>query len=155
VFTSKDNFHAQVVSLFLTPMQTFVNGTDFKEELKKLNEYYSALPGDVLKTGLINFAKAPPDDARFLTTRLWDKYLPRWREINAKPKAPRDPEADKKLIEELNQMSDSPDLKRHNERNIDRIDYVTVIRHVRPRKGKWQRFSEEQEQHMRDAGLMR
>jgi hypothetical protein len=155
VFTSKDNFHAQIVPLFLTPLQTFVNGTDFKQELKKLNERYSALPEDVLKTGLINFAKAPPDDASFLTTRLWDKYLPRWREINAKPKGPRDPEADKKLIEELNQMSDSPDLKRHDERNIDKIDYVTVIRHVRPRKGKWQRFSEEQEQHMRDAGLMR
>jgi hypothetical protein len=155
VFTSKDNFHAQSVPLFLAPMQTFVNGTDFKEELKKLNEHYSALPDDVLRTGLINFAKAPPDDATFLTTRLWDKYLPRWREINAKPKTPRDPEADKKLVEELNQMSDSPDLKRHNERDTDKLDYLTVIRNVRPRKGKWQRFSEEQEQRMKEAGLIR
>jgi hypothetical protein len=56
VFTSKDNFHAQIVPLFLGPMQTFVNGIDFKEDLKKLNAYYSALPQDVLKTGLLNFA---------------------------------------------------------------------------------------------------
>src|SRR5579862_8654960 len=53
VFTSKDNFHAQIVPLFLEPFQTFVNGTEFKEELKRLVEYYSALPEDERKTGLI------------------------------------------------------------------------------------------------------
>ena len=52
-------------------------------------------------------------------------------------------------------MSDSPDLKRHNERDTDKLDYLTVIRNVRPRKGKWQRFSEEQEQRMKEAGLIR
>ena len=31
VFTSKDNFHAQIVPLFLDPFQTFVNGTELKE----------------------------------------------------------------------------------------------------------------------------
>lgn len=155
VFTSKDNFHAQIVPLFLDSHQTFVHGTDFKDELKKLNEYYSAFPEDLLKTGLINFAAAPPDDTTFLTTRLWDKYLPLWRAIKAKPKRPRDPEDDKKLIEELNQMLDSPDLKAHNERDIDKIDYVTVIKNVRLRKGKWRRFSEESEQRMRDQGLIR
>jgi len=155
VFTSKDNFHAQIVPLFLDPHQTFVNGIDFKEDLKKLDAHYSAMPEEVLKTGLINFAKAPPDDTGFLITRLWDKYLPRWRDIKAAPKKPRDPEADKKLLEELNQMSDSPDLKTHDERDMDKINYVTVIKDVKMRKGKWQRFSEEQEQRMRDEGLLR
>lgn len=102
VFTSKDNFHVQVVPLFLGPMQTFVNGAEFKEELKRLVDYYSALPEDVLRTGLINYAKYPPEDASFLTTRLWDKYLPRWREIKARPPKSRDPDAEKKLIDELN-----------------------------------------------------
>jgi hypothetical protein len=155
VFTSKDNFHAQIVPLFLDPFQTFVNGTEFKEELKRLVEYYSALPAGVRKTGLINFAKCPPDDQSFLTTRLWDKYLPRWREIKAQPKAPRDSEADKKLIEELNRMSDSPELQPHDDHDVDKLNYVTVIKNVRMRKGKWQRFSEEQEQRMRDQGLIR
>src|SRR5882672_101531 len=155
VFTSKDNFHAQIVPLFLDPHQTFVNGIDFKEDLKKLDTYYSAMPEEVLKTGLINFAGTPPDDTGFLITRLWDKYLPRWREIKAAPKKPRDPEADKKLIEELKQMSDSPDLKPHDEHDMDKINYVTVIKDVKVRKGKWQRFSEEQEQRMRDQGLLR
>jgi len=152
VFTSKDNFHADIVPLFMNSRQTFVNGNDLKEELKKLDAYYSALPDEVLRTGLINFAATPPDDASFLTTKLWDKYLPRWREIKASPKPPRDPEADKKLIEEINTMTASPDLLRHDERDMDKINYVTVIKSVKLRKGKWRRFSEESEQKMRDAG---
>ena len=72
--------------------------------------------------------------------------MPRWREIKAKPKEPRDPEADKKLIEELNRMSDSPELRPHDERDSDKLDYFTVIKSVRVRKGKWQRFSSEQEE---------
>ena len=113
------------------------------------------MPEEVLKTGLINLAGTPPDDTSFLITRLWDKYLPAWRNIKAAPKKPHDPEADKKLIEELNQMSDSPDLKPHDERDPDKINYVTIIKDVIVRKGKWQRFSEEQEQRMRDQGLLR
>jgi hypothetical protein len=79
VFTSKDNFHAQIVPLFLDSSQTFVNGNEFKEELKRLVAHYSALPDEELKTGLINFATWPPEDKSFLTTRLWDKDLPLWR----------------------------------------------------------------------------
>jgi hypothetical protein len=52
-------------------------------------------------------------------------------------------------------MSDSPDLKPHAERDPDKINYVTIIKDVKVRKGKWQRFSEEQEQRMRDQGLLR
>ena len=148
VFTSKDNFHAQIVPLFLNENQTFVNGVEFKEELRRLNECYSALPEEDLKTGLINFAKHPPDDTSFLTTRLWGKYLPRWREIKEKPREPRDPESEKRLIEELNRMSDSPELQPHDERDSDKLDYFTVIKNVRMRKGKWQRFSSDQEERM-------
>src|SRR5580704_12483191 len=36
VFTSKDNFHADIVPLFLDSHQTFVTGFDFKADLKKL-----------------------------------------------------------------------------------------------------------------------
>ncbi len=155
VFTSKDNFHADIVPLFLEPHQTFVHGIEFKEDLTKLDTHYSALPDEVLKTGLINFARTPPDDQGFLTTQLWDKYLPRWREIRNAPEAPRDPEADRKLIEEIKRSSDSPDLKPHDERDMEKINYVTIIKDVRLRKGKWRRFSEESEQRMRDEELLR
>ena len=150
VFTSKDNFHAQIVPLFLDENQTFVNGVEFKEDLKRLNEYYSTLSEEELKTGLINFATYPPEDTSFLTTRLWDKYLPRWREIKTKPIQARSPEVEKRLIEEVKRKSDSAALESHDERDSDKLDYFTITRSVRARKGKWQRFSIEQEQRMLD-----
>jgi hypothetical protein len=151
VFTSKDNFHAQIVPLFLGPMQDFVNGIDFKEDLKKLNALYSALPDEVLRTGLINFAAFPPEDTGFLVTRMWDKYLPPWRAIKEQPKRERDPEEEKRLLEEIKQLSESPDLQTHDERNIDRVNYVKLERSVHTKKGKWLRFSEEQIQRMRES----
>jgi hypothetical protein len=86
VFTSKDNFHVQIVPLFLEKSQTFVNGNDLKEDLKRLDERYSALPDDDFKQGLAHFARFPPDDTSFLTTRLWDRYLPKWRTLDTHPK---------------------------------------------------------------------
>jgi hypothetical protein len=155
VFTSKDNFHGEIVPLFLGPMQDFVNGSDFKEDLKKLNALYSTLPDEVLKTGLINFAAFPPEDGGFFVTRMWDKYLPRWHAIKARPKRPHDPEEEKRVLEEVRQLSESPDLQTHNERNIDRVNYVKLERAVRPKKGKWLRFSEEQIKRMRERGEIR
>lgn len=149
VFTSKDNFHARVVPLFLSPEQTFVNGAELKEDLARLVAYYESLPEEVLKTGLIHFAAHPPEDAAaFLTTRLWDQHLPRWREIAAAPKAPRDPEEEKRLVEEINRQTDSPELEPHDEEDIDKMDYATVRRRVYPRKGRWLRFSEDQIERM-------
>ena len=148
VFTSKDNFHADIVPLFLSPEQTFVNGTELKEDLKRLVAYYEALPEDVLKTGLIHFAAYPPDETGFLITRLWDKYLPGWRAARDRPDPAPDPEAEKQLLELINRQTDSPELQPSDEQDIDKMDYATVRRMVHPKKGRWLRFSEEQIQRM-------
>ncbi len=149
VFTSKDNFHTEIAPLFLAPEQTFVNGIELKEDLAKLVAHYESLPEEVLKTGLIHFAAHPPAAAAaFLTTRLWDKHLPRWREIAAAPKAPRDPEEDRRMIETINRQTDSPELQPHDEEDIDKMDYATIRRMVHPQKGRWLRFSEDQIQRM-------
>jgi len=145
VFTSKDNFHAQVVPLFLAPDQSFVNGIDLKEDLKQLNGLYSALPEDILKTGLSNFAHRPPEDTTYLTTRLWDKYLPDWRaNLHKGSKDPISPEEEKKLVDRINRHFESPELQRHDERDIDKLQYAIVERRIYPKKGKWLRFSEDQ-----------
>ncbi|MGA7410201.1 MAG: hypothetical protein WBW33_06930 [Bryobacteraceae bacterium] len=131
VFTSKDNFHIQIVPLFLGRMQDFVNGNDFKEDMKRLVDYHSVLPEAVLKTGLNNFAACPPDDDAFITTRMWNKYLPRWRGMKEEPRRSRDPETDKKLIEELKRMSDAPDVPSGGEAvGMDSADYVALQRAV-------------------------
>ena len=153
VFTSKDNFHAQTVPLFLGAMQDFVNGIDFKEDMKRLVTHYSALPEEVLKTGLINFAAYPPEDDSFITTRMWDKYLPRWRAFKHEPKKPRDPEEDKRTIQELKRMSESPELRPGDGMlPMDSVDYVALQRSIWPQKGKWFRLSEDQINRMRERG---
>jgi len=151
VFTSKDRFHSQIVPLFLSPMQDFVNGIEFKEDMSRLVAYYSALPEDVLKTGLMNFAAHPPDDKTFSSTRMWDKYLPTWRQLKDRPKIPRDPEKDRLLMAELKRMSESPDLQHDDKkREMDSSDYVTLERRLFPQKGRWLRFSEDQINRMRE-----
>jgi hypothetical protein len=152
VFTSKDRFHAQIVPLFLNPRQTFVNGEEMKQDLARLVELYSSMPADVLRTGLFTFAQTPPEDTSYLVTRLWDKYLPLWRGFKEQPPSPRNPEADKKLIQEINMWVDgAPGIQSHDEHDVDKLDHVTISRSVMPRKGRWRRFSEEQEERMREA----
>jgi hypothetical protein len=152
VFTSKDRFHAQTVPLFLNQRQTFVNGEEMKQDLTRLVELYSSMPDEVLKTGLFTFAQTPPEDPSYLVTRLWDKYLPLWRGFKDKPQGPRDPEADRKIIEEINMWVDGgPGIQSHDEHDVDKLDHVTISRSVMARKGRWRRFSEEQESRMREA----
>jgi hypothetical protein len=134
--------------LFLSPEQTFISGIDLKEDLKRLVAHYESLPEDVLKTGLIHFAAYPPDNTGFLVTRLWDKYLPGWRAARDMPKPVLGPEEEKRIVEEINRQTDSPDLQPTDERDTDRMDYATVRRMVHPQKGRWLRFSEEQIQRM-------
>ena len=70
-------------------------------------------------------------------------------------KRERDPEEEKRVLEEVRQLSESPDLQTHDERNIDRVNYVKLERSVHTKKGKWLRFSEEQIQRMRERGEVR
>ena len=110
------------------------------------------LPEDVLKTGLINFAAYPPEDDSFITTRMWDKYLPRWRAFKDEPKKPRDPEEDKRTIEEMKRMSDRRSFSRSMRAAHGYVDYVALQRSIWPQKGKWLRFSEDQINRMRERG---
>ncbi len=79
VFSSKDRFPRQIVPLSLTDHQTFVEGHELKAELQKLDAHYSAFPDEIKAQGFYSYATLPPEDTSFLTTQLWDKYLPAWR----------------------------------------------------------------------------
>ena len=152
VFTSKDRFHVQVAPLFMNQRQTFVNGIDLKEDLHRLDDLYSALPPDVRDQGLWTFAKVPPGDASFLVTRLWDTYLPLWRQQKDVPNLDT-AEHQKAIVEEINKFADeqNPDIQTHDEQDMDKLDNLTIKRRVWARKGKWRRFSEDQERRMRES----
>jgi hypothetical protein len=142
VFTSRDNFHVQVAPLFMDTFQTFVHGDELKNDLGRLHETYQRLPQDELDKGLIGFADCPPQDNSFLTTRLWDKYLPRWRE-------PRQSFTDlpNDILQAIDQMGkkvmDASPTEAHDEHDVDKLDFVTVSRKISPKKGSYLRFSKE------------
>jgi hypothetical protein len=152
VFTSKDRFHVQVAPLFMTEHQTFVNGIQLKEDLQKLDQHYSSMPDEVRKQGLWTFALVPPEDTDFLITQLWDKYLPLWRTHKDMPNLDT-PEQQQKLIEEINKFADdeNPEVVSHDEHDVSKLDHVTIKRSVLARKGKWRRFSEEQERSVNES----
>jgi len=110
------------------------------------------MPDEVRKRGLWTFALVPPEDTNFLITRLWDKYLPLWRAHKDMPNLDT-PEHQQKLVEEINKFADdqNPEVASHDEHDVSKLDHVTIKRSVLARKGKWRRFSEEQERSMSES----
>ncbi len=142
VFTSRDNFHVQVAPLFMDSFQTFVHGDDLRKDLARLDEMYKALPNEEQEKGLIGFAATPPEDCSFLTTRLWDKYLPKWREPHPKPEA-----LSPQILEALDQMhkrfTGAAPTGAHNERDVSKLDFVTMSKKVSLGKGSYLRYSKD------------
>lgn len=134
VFTSKDRFHAQVAPLFISAHQTFVEGHSLKEDLAKLNEHYSALPPEVTEQGLWAFAMKPPDNGAFLVTRLWDKYLPDWRNLPPGCPDPSNPST-KAALELTTSIAGAQPLEGPPEAGDPA--FVTITRRVPQRRGKW------------------
>jgi len=65
----------------------------------------------------------------------------------------RHPEHQQKLVEEINKFADdeNPEVVSHDEHDVSKLDHVTIKRSVLARKGKWRRFSEEQERSMSES----
>ena len=143
VFTSKDNFHAQIVPLFLNEGQTFVNGIELKNDLKKLVERYLALDEAEFNMGMDHYAKYPPDDTSFLTTQLWDKHTPKWRNAPAPVKL--NEQLQGALREAVKKLGESSEVPPHNLGSVVDLDYVKMEHKIHLRRGKWRRYSEEME----------
>ncbi len=142
VFTSRDKFHVQVAPLFMDPFQTFVHGDDFKADLKRLDDRYKQLPENELNKGLIGFAAHPPEDTSFLTTRLWDQYLPKWRAPHMPMEA-----LPKKVLQAIDQMvkkvSDASPSDAHDALSIGELDFMTITKTVETKKGSYLRFAKD------------
>ena len=143
VFTSSDNLHERTVPLFLRDDQSFVKGQDFKSDLHKLDEYYSALPEEVKSSGFHKFAGDPPEDTSFLVTRLWDKHLPKWRKLKEEIQ-PLDGSTKKALKEIAHIAETAKDYGGPTAQlGIEDMQFALMRRQVRRGKGKWERFGPE------------
>lgn len=144
-FTSNDKLHINIAPLFMREDQTFVKGVDLKDDLARLDSHYAALPEDIRNTGLVNFAKYPPEDISFLTTRLWDKHLPEWRKNKENP-IELDEREKAALLELVKRFTDkSVPLDPSTRIPMKDVAVLSIQRKVSSRKGKWRRFSPEME----------
>ena len=142
VFSSRDNFHVQVARLFMHPAQQFVHGDELKADLKKLDELYRQLPKEILEKGLYSFAPVPPDDRGYLTTRLWDAYLPAWRKnSNAAVEVPE--HIQKALMELRNKYRLAPQRSEGSAVGIDDLAFAEVSRQIKPVKGDYFRIAKD------------
>lgn len=132
-FVSNDKLHRDVAPLFLTDSQVFIWGADLKADLAALCEHYSQLPTDVLETGLYRFAQAPPDDDRFLTTRLARRFTP-GLDLSAQRK-PISAEETARIVRELQDVSQLPTAAK--EIGLNTADFVAKETLMPVRMGKW------------------
>ncbi len=149
IFTSSDKLHRKVIHLFLDSDQRFIFGPDLKKDLSELDKYFDETKTPEEKeNGVFSFSWYPPDNNRFLTTRMWDDIRPHWRLNNnvkikteQKQKVPDDLKKHiKKAYADIKSKSKYKPL-----RNIDIEDANDIIikRSVRARKGKWKLLSDE------------
>jgi len=131
IFTSADKLHMKTAPLFLRRDQVFLSGADLKADLKRLDEYFSAQPKEVLDRGVMFFE--PPYNGDFITSKLWKQCLPGWRsrEGQAKKK-PMDPEREKKLLEQFKAETESPEVAPIDS---DSADFVVIQRAYPVRMG--------------------
>jgi len=142
VFSSRDNFHVQVAPLFMHPAQQFVHGDDLKADLGRLNEIYLQLPQETREQGLYSFAQCPPDDSTYLTTRLWDAYLPAWRgDSKNLTDVPQDiKDALKELLEKFRQAQPVSGAQNPT---IAELDFAEVSKQIKPLKGDYFRIAKD------------
>lgn len=140
VFASSDKLHARTAPLFMELEQSFASGYELKENLKKLNEYYSKLPDEIKKRGTMEFTVYPPEDQYTLLGRLYDKHLkPSWR-VNAKASKAelgKPKKYDKKLIKEFKKQRSEQKPYVGTPPPSDSVDSMTLARRVPAKRGSW------------------
>ena len=151
VFTSRDDLQVRSAPLFLRTDQSFVHGDDLKADLKRLDQYYDALPEEKKKKGVFSFAAYPPNDDSYLVTQLWKKHMkapdgseqrrPKYEGKTVYvPPAGSDP---KEIIKALDDFErNALPLAPETPVAMDEAAIVQFSRFVRRTKGKWIRIPE-------------
>ena len=133
VFTSRDDLHVRSVPLFLRADQSFVHGDALKADLKRLDEYYDALPEETKKQSIYSFAAYPPNDDSYLVTQLWKKHLRPPEGYEQRP-----PQYEGKTLYVANAVPLGPETPVA----MDEAAVVQFSKFVMRTKGKWIRVPE-------------
>jgi hypothetical protein len=138
VFVSSDRLHKRCAPLFLRSYQEFVWGPDLKQDLAKLNQYYSYMPDSEKEKGILSFANYPPKEGGFLTTQIWDRHFPHWRKKGKNRTADSGSLNNSTLLEQIKKLEKAPAIKQSDD-NLDlkNLDMMTIKRAVQRMKGSW------------------
>lgn len=137
VFTSSDRLHERCVPLFLRSDQEFIAGKDLKIDLNRIVEHFDVLPEAEKEKGLNAFAEKPPVGGDFLTAKLWDRYLPNWRNASTGP-VPQDPKMDEYLVDYVKSFAEAPTLGTEEiDFDLQNPDSVVFEHRVMKRRGNW------------------
>ncbi|CAM2919893.1 Uncharacterised protein [Legionella steigerwaltii] len=131
-FVSQDKLHERCAPLFLKDNQLFVRGTELKEGLKQIDQYFDNFAPEEKEKGIISFAKTPPKEDSFLISKIWDRYFSDWR--TQKPIN----EINPKILEEIQSMINAEPIPREKvDFDPQNPDTLTIHRLVRKKRGKW------------------
>lgn len=99
----------------------------------------------MLDRGIYSFAPHPPLDDTFLTSRLWDRFLPDWRKrMTREPK--RSAESEAELMDQLRRMDGAQRDESGEQFDTDSARFLSVSRYLPIRRGKWRLISREAEE---------
>ena len=140
LFVSSDQLHRRCAPHFLRTDQSFVWGPDLKADLNRLMTHYADRPQEEKEQGLTRLAPTPPpDDKGNVVVQLWDRHFSAsWRNRTRARSETRDAEAEAKLVEHINRVSNAPPLPRDGvDFDPTDPDFVQLTRYVTKRKGSW------------------
>lgn len=140
MFVSNDRIHQSCAPLFLRSDQEFVWGQDLKKSLGRINEYYLQLPENVKEKGVISFSSDLPPIEDHLMENLWNRLLPRSRQMK-QGDASNKPTANKITLEEIKAMQSAPSVS-PEKTDFDplNVDAVLFKRNTRKVRGSWRQI---------------
>lgn len=135
MFVSSDRLHERCAALFLRDDQGFVWGQELKKGLGEINGYYLQLPESTRDKGVYSFAADPPEIGNRIVVKLWDQFIPKWRE---KQDPSITPVSESNIKEEIRKMEAAPTLPPNRiESSRADMDQVVIKRKIRRKRGSW------------------
>ena len=101
VFTSSDALHMETAQHFLLGHNAFIPGAELKQALAEIADHWEAVDEETRKRGTATYADLPPVNLDNVITRLYDRYMPNWREGANKPRPPISAEESERLMKQI------------------------------------------------------
>lgn len=138
VFVSSDRLHQRCAPFFLRENQQFVWGPSLKQDLGRINAYFSELPEAERERGITTFAHAPPPLENSIVRALRARFMgARYDDRPPIPAPPEDDPKSKQLIAEFDAWQDAPEAAHLMRPDGDDADMMMIKRSVRKKRGSW------------------